>query len=44
MRHSWGCGPGTGGRDPGLGRATREREDGRDGDGGGLVFFAGRER
>ena len=27
---------GSRGRDPGLGRATREREDGRDGDGQGL--------
>ena len=39
MRHSWGRGPGAGGPDPGLGRAAREREDGRDGDGKGLVFY-----
>ena len=37
MRHSWGRGPAAGGPDPGLGRPTREREGGRDGDGGGLA-------
>ena len=37
IRRIFRRGPGAGGRDPGLGRAPREREDGRDEDGQGVM-------